>query len=120
MESLREWAETAIGSAVHGLALHRALAYVLKYWSYVMNVLDLTYAYIARARRRGEAAGPELGNPEGERPHARDQPPLAVAVPAVAGRCAELVGLRAHDLVHDALGELPEHLLVTYSFFRKC
>lgn len=39
MESFREWAEAAIGSAMPGLALHRALAYALKYWPYVMNVL---------------------------------------------------------------------------------
>ena len=40
MESFREWAESAIGRAVPGLALHRALAYALRYWPYVMNVLE--------------------------------------------------------------------------------
>ena len=39
MESFRAWAETAIGRAMPGLALHRALSYALKYWPYVMNVL---------------------------------------------------------------------------------
>lgn len=40
MESFREWAGAAIDRAVPGLALHRALAYALKYWPYVMNVLE--------------------------------------------------------------------------------
>ena len=40
MESFEEWASSAIGEAVPGLALHRALAYALKYWPYVMNVLE--------------------------------------------------------------------------------
>ena len=40
MESFREWASSAIGEAVPGLALHKALAYALKYWPYVMNVLE--------------------------------------------------------------------------------
>ena len=40
MESFGEWASSAIGQAVPGLALHRALAYALKYWPYVMNVLE--------------------------------------------------------------------------------
>ena len=57
-----------------------------------------------------EAAGAQLGYPERQRPHAGHQPPLAVAVPAVARRAAELVCLGAHDLVHHALGELAEQL----------
>ena len=40
MESFREWAERAIAQAAPGLALHTALAYALKYWPYVMNVLE--------------------------------------------------------------------------------
>ena len=40
MESFRAWAGAAIGRAVPGLALHRALAYALRYWPYVMNVLE--------------------------------------------------------------------------------
>ena len=40
MESFREWARSAILEAVPGLALHRALAYALKYWPYVTNVLE--------------------------------------------------------------------------------
>lgn len=40
MESFREWAGAAIDRAVPGLALHRALAYALRYWPYVMNVLE--------------------------------------------------------------------------------
>ena len=40
MVSFRKWAEAAIGQAVPGLALHKALAYALKYWPYVMNVLE--------------------------------------------------------------------------------
>lgn len=40
MESFREWASSAIEEAVPGLALHKALAYALRYWPYVMNVLE--------------------------------------------------------------------------------
>ena len=40
MESFRSWAEAAVGEAVPGLALHRALSYALRYWPYVMNVLE--------------------------------------------------------------------------------
>jgi len=58
-----------------------------------------------------EASAPELGDPERQGPDAGQQLPLPVAIPAVAGRCAELVRLRAHDLVHDALCQLPEQLL---------
>ena len=40
MSSFRKWAESAITQAAPGLALHAALAYALKYWPYVMNVLE--------------------------------------------------------------------------------
>ena len=40
MESFPEWAAWALGEAVPGLALHDALKYALKYWPYVMNVLE--------------------------------------------------------------------------------
>jgi hypothetical protein len=40
MESFEAWARSAVLEAVPGLALHRALAYALKYWPYVMNVLE--------------------------------------------------------------------------------
>ena len=40
MESFRAWAEAAVGGAMPGLALHRALSYALRYWPYVMNVLE--------------------------------------------------------------------------------
>lgn len=40
MESFETWARSAILEAVPGLALHRALAYALKYWPYVTNVLE--------------------------------------------------------------------------------
>ena len=40
MESFEQWARSAILEAVPGLALHRALAYALKYWPYVTNVLE--------------------------------------------------------------------------------
>lgn len=40
MTSFRKWAEAAITQAAPGLALHAALAYALKYWPYVMNVLE--------------------------------------------------------------------------------
>lgn len=40
MESFQRWAEAAVSKAVPGLALHRALLYALKYWPYVMNVLE--------------------------------------------------------------------------------
>ena len=40
MESFEAWARSTILEAVPGLALHRALAYALKYWPYVMNVLE--------------------------------------------------------------------------------
>ena len=61
--------------------------------------------------RGEEAAAPELGYPQGQRPHAGRQLPLAVAVPAVARGVAELVGLGAHDLVGEHLGHRPDELL---------
>ena len=40
MVSFKQWAEEAMARAVPGLALHKALAYALKYWPFVMNVLE--------------------------------------------------------------------------------
>lgn len=39
MDSFEEWARAQIGRAAPRLALHAALAYALKYWPYVRNVL---------------------------------------------------------------------------------
>ena len=58
-----------------------------------------------------EAVAPEFGCPQGQRPHAGRQLPLAVAVPAVDRGVAELVGLGAHDLVGEQLGHRPDELL---------
>jgi hypothetical protein len=55
-----------------------------------------------------EAAGAKLRHAQGERPHARPQLPLAVAVPAVSRRLAHLVGLGGHHAVHYVLGHPPE------------
>ena len=54
MESFREWAEAAIGKAVPGLALHRALAYTLKCWPYEFPPDDHG---LPRRQRRGEVRG---------------------------------------------------------------
>lgn len=40
MGSFETWARSAILEAVPGLALHKALAYAIKYWPYVTNVLE--------------------------------------------------------------------------------
>lgn len=53
----------------------------------------------------------QLRHPERQRAHVRREHALAIAVPAVARGPAELVGLGAHDLVDDGLGQLPEDLL---------
>lgn len=58
-----------------------------------------------------EAPRAQLRYPERQRAHARREHALAIAVPAVARGLAGLVGLGAHDLVDDGLGQLPEHLL---------
>lgn len=39
MENFEVWAQAQIGKAVPKMALHTALAYALKYWPYVKNVL---------------------------------------------------------------------------------
>ncbi len=40
MESFEAWAEAALDKAVPRMALHEALGYAIKYWPYVMNVLE--------------------------------------------------------------------------------
>ena len=40
MVAFREWASIQIDKAVPKMALYNALAYALKYWPYVLNVLD--------------------------------------------------------------------------------
>ncbi|WP_172137192.1 IS66 family transposase, partial [Adlercreutzia sp. ZJ473] len=40
MESFEAWAEAALDKAVPRMALHEALLYAIKYWPYVMNVLE--------------------------------------------------------------------------------
>ena len=58
-----------------------------------------------------ETAGPQLGDAQRERSHARCEHALPVPVPAVARGRAHLVGLGAHDLVHDRLGQGAQELL---------
>ena len=40
MESFKTWAEAAVAKVVPKMPLHDALLYALKYWPYVMNVLE--------------------------------------------------------------------------------
>ena len=40
MAAFEKWAKEAVAKAVPGLALHEALCYAVKYWPYVMNVLE--------------------------------------------------------------------------------
>jgi hypothetical protein len=40
MKSFKAWAEAAVAKVVPKMPLHDALLYALKYWPYVMNVLE--------------------------------------------------------------------------------
>ena len=61
-----------------------------------------------------EAARAQLGHPQGQLAHAGLERAGPVAVPAVAGRLAHLVGLGVHDAVGDVLGEPADELLQVY------
>ena len=58
-----------------------------------------------------EAARAQPGHPERELAHAGLERARPVAVPAVAGGLAHLVGLGVHDAVGDVLGEPADELL---------
>ena len=58
-----------------------------------------------------EAARAQLGHPQGQLAHAGLERARPVAVLAVAGGLAHLVGLGVHDAVGDVLGEPADELL---------
>jgi hypothetical protein len=58
-----------------------------------------------------EASLPEPRYPQVQHPHAGIEGPRPVAVPAVAGGRAHLLGLRIHHGINDRLRQLAEELL---------